>query len=288
MPVARTNAYLSTLVAVLLVAGLSTPASAQDDWIADHVSGIMQLDVTNAYFFRGIKQERHGVQIEPWAELYVNLYKSDDGLLRSASVGGGIWNSFQSERTGAVEYPQWLYETDFYPLVALKFAGGVGLTTTYYFYTSPNGAFNTTQELNFKLNWDDSEAFGKWSMQPWVNFAIETQNTSFGTHSGQGVQMGIAPTLYKTENGSFTLTAPCELGLAIHRYYETASGGENTFGYGNIGLLASFPLKFIPEGAGAWTFSIGGKYYAFSETLENVNDGKSTYPVGTASLSVAF
>jgi hypothetical protein len=54
------------------------------------------------------------------------------------------------------------------------------------------------------------------------------------------------------------------------------------------------PLSFVPEGAGAWTFSLGADYLFFSSTLEGNNSertgnrGRSTYPVGTASLAVAF
>jgi hypothetical protein len=34
--------------------------------------------------------------------------------------------------------------------------------------------------------------------------------------------------------------------------------------------------------------NLGGKYFFFSSTLEDANRGRSTYPVGTASLAVAF
>lgn len=255
----------------------------------DRVSGIFQLDVTNAYYFRGILQEREGVQLQPWTELYFNLFSAEDGFIRDVTVGGGTWLSFQSERTLATEDPQWLYEADYYPLLVIGFAGGVSLTTVYYWYDSPNGAWDeAVQELNLKLAWDDSEALGRWSMKPWVNLAIETHSTSFGPNEGQGVQLGIGPTLYAAEDESFTLTAPAEIGLAIDDYYEGASGGENTFGYGQVGLLASMPLSFVPEGAGAWTFSLGADYMFFSGRLERVNRGRSTYPVGTASLAVAF
>ncbi|MGH7287004.1 MAG: hypothetical protein ACREI8_03180 [Myxococcota bacterium] len=287
-----TTAYASTLLSGLLALGVSAPASAtDDDGFVDRISGIMQLDVTNAYFFRGILNEREGVQIQPWTELYFNLYSAEDGLIRDVTIGGGLWLSFQSERTLATEDPQWLYEADYYPLLSIGFAEGVSLTTTYYWYDSPNGAFKTVQELDLKLAWDDSEAFGRWSMQPWVNLAIETHQSTLNQdegHEGQGVQLGIGPTVYATEDESFTLTAPCELGFAINNYYEAPGGGENTFGYGSVGLLASMPLSFVPESAGAWTFSLGAEYLFLSHTLEEINRGRSTYPVGTASLSVEF
>jgi hypothetical protein len=286
-PLARFRA-LSVLMVALAIA---SPALAEDAAEEESpFSGVFQLDFTNAYYFRGILQEREGTIFQPWLELYYSLYSADDGLIRGVSVGAGIWNSFHSERTFASNGPQWLYETDLYPLVSVQFAGGVSLTTIYYLYTSPNGAFANTQELNFKLAWDDSDTFGKFAVHPWINLAIETNNQSFGPKSGEGFQIGIAPVLYASdaEKYAVTVSAPCEAGFAIDDYYENAGGGENFFGYANVGLLVSLPLSFMPENAGSWTLSASGKYYAFSETLENANRGKSTYPVGMLSLGVAF
>jgi hypothetical protein len=281
---------VTTLLVATLLFGLSMPAMAADE-PESRFSGVFQLDVTNAYFFRGILQEREGVQLQPWTELYYNLYSADDedDFLQSVTIGGGTWLSFQSERTGATEDPQWLYETDYYPLLSLGFANDVSLTTIYYFYTSPNGAFSTVQELNFKLAWDDSDALGAWSMKPWVNVAWEQVNTSFGPNNGGvGLQVGFGPTLYAAEDESFTLTAPIEAGFSIDDYYDDESGDNHGFGYASAGLLASIPLTFVPEGAGDWTFSLSGKYFFFNEILEEANRGRGTYPVGMASLGVAF
>jgi len=282
------TARVTILCSVLLAVALAVPAAVQAEAEESNFSGVFQVDVTNAYFFRGILQEREGVQIQPWLELYYSLYSSDDGFLRNVTVGGGTWLSFQSERTLATQDPQWLYEADYYPIVSLGFAGGVSLTTIYYFYTSPNGAYSTVQELNHKLAWDDSEALGAWSMAPWVNLAVETENTSFGSKSGVGLQAGIGPTLYAAENESFTLKLPVEAGFSIDDYYESSDGGNNGFGYASAGLLASIPLSFVPEGAGAWSVNLGAKYFVFNEILDSANRGRGTYPVGTASLAVAF
>jgi hypothetical protein len=281
------TARSTTLIAVVLALGLSAPAVAEDE-PESRFSGIFQLDTTNAYFFRGIKQEREGIIFEPWTELYYSLYSSEDGFLRDVTIGGGMWMSWHSKRTLADQDPQWLYETDYYPLISLGFAEGVTLTTTYYFYTSPNGAFTTAQELNFKLAWDDSEALGAWSMQPWINVAIEVENTAFGPDEGTGIQAGVAPTLYAAENESFTLTAPVEVGLSAEDYYEGSDGKNHEFGYASAGLAASIPLTFVPEGAGSWSLGLAAKYYAFNDILDKANHDRSTYPVGTLSLSVEF
>jgi hypothetical protein len=288
--------------AAALAFGLAAPALAdetaetesattEDGGFLSRFSGMIQSDFTNVYFFRGILQERDGFIAQPWGELYFSAYSSETGFLRDVTFGAGVWASFHTEETLAEHGPHSLYETDWYPLISLSFAHNISLTTTYFFYTSPNGAFQTAQELNFKLAWDDSETFGRWAVGPYVNFAVETHNTAFGPNEGSGVQMGIGPTLFTLFEGSdmpVTFTAPIELGLAIDDYYEEEDGDENTFGYLNFGLSASVPLAFIPEGAGAWSFTLTGKGWYLSNTLAEANRGRSLYPQFIASLGVEF
>jgi hypothetical protein len=271
---------------LLLALSLAAPAVAQEEE-SSWFSGAFQLDVTNAYFFRGILQEREGVIIQPWLELYANLYSSEDGFLRDFTIGAGSWNSFHSERTGASDTMGWWYESDYYPLISMDFAGGLSALIVYYWYDSPNNAFNVVQEANIKLMWDDSE-YLPFSFAPWVNLAVETSRTSFGSDEGVGLQAGVAPTLFAAEDESFTLTLPVEVGLSIDDYYERASGGENAFGYFNAGFAANIPLGFVPEGAGEWYVNLSAKYFFFNDTLENANRGKNHYPVGMVSLGVAF
>jgi hypothetical protein len=102
------------------------------------------------------------------------------------------------------------------------------------------------------------------------------------------LQLGIGPTLYAPESGVLTLTAPVEMGLSMGDYYESSNGNKHIFGYASAGLLMNIPLSFVPEGAGSWSVNLGGKYYIFNEILETANRGRSTYPVGTASLAVTF
>ena len=288
------------LAAVLALALLAAPAVAEEDLAEAEIeeageetsrfSGALQLDITNAYFFRGILQEREGFIAQPWTELYVNLFSSEDGPIRDVTIGGGVWASWHSEKTLAEGKPSPVYEVDLYPLLSVEFPYGLTWTTIYYFYTSPNDAFASVEELNLKLEWDDSEVLGRFALAPWVNLAIETHRTSFGPFEGEGLQFGIEPTLYESESDRYplTLTLPGEIGLTIDDYYENDSGGENTFGYGSLGLLASLPITSIPEDFGAWAVSLGARYFFFSSTLEEANRGRSTYPVGTLSLGVEF
>ena len=278
IPLARATALLC------LIAPLSLALPAQAGM--DKVGGSLGVDTTNAYFYKGILQEREGIIFQPAAEITYNLFSADDGFLRDVTGSVGGWWSFHSERTGQTQGPQWLYEGDYYAGLSFGLEGGWSVGASYTFLTSPNDAFSTTQEVNVSVSWDDSDALGAWSMQPWANLTIETNRTAFGPDEGVGLQMGVEPTLYATEDESFTLTLPAELGLALDDYYENSGGGENTFGFANVGFAAAIPLSFIPESAGAWSLGLSAKYYFFSSTLEKANRGRSTYPVGMMSIGV--
>jgi hypothetical protein len=285
---------LSIVAVSLLALGLSGPASAEEEEPTgpfSRFSGSMGVDFTNAYIFRGIMQEDDGFIAQPWAELDFNVYSSETGFVRDLTIGAGVWNSFHSEETLASSSPTWLYETDWYPVVYLGLPEGFTLTTFYYFYTSPNDAFSTVQELNFKLAWDDSEALGRFALAPWVNLAIETHRTSFGPNEGVGVQMGVEPTLWSLEHDRYPVkfSFPVELGLAIDDYYENERGSENAFGYVNFGLKVSVPLAFVPKELGEWSFSVAGKGFYFSDDLAEVNDGGENWqPVVVGSFGVSF
>ncbi len=282
-PLARAAALLS-LIAPL---ALAQPAFAGWDW--DRFGGSAGVDFTNAYFYRGIYQERDGGIIQPAIEFTYNLHSSEDGALQDVTASIGGWWSFHSERTGAMQDPSWLYEGDYYAGLSFGFDGGITAGASYTFLTSPNDAFSTTQELNLSLAWDDSDALGAWSMQPWANLTIETNRTAFGPDEGFGLQLGVEPTLYTAENDCFTLTLPAQLGLALDDYYESDSGGENTLGFGTVGLAASMPLNFMPEGAGDWSLGVSGTYYHFfSSALEEANRDDNSYLVGMLSIGVDF
>ena len=289
----RSNRSLSLAVAGLLALGLSGPAAAEEEDAGplSRFSGSMGVDFTNAYIFRGIVQEDDGFIAQPWAELDYNLYSSETGFIRDVTIGAGVWNSFHSEETLAASSPTWLYETDWYPVVSLGLPAGLTLTTYYYFYTSPNDAFQTAQELNFKLAWDDSEALGRFAMAPYVNLAIETRRTAFGPNEGVGLQIGAEPTLWGSESERYpvTFTFPMEIGFAIDDYYEDARGAENFFGYFNFGLKMSVPLAFVPKELGEWSFSVAAKGFVLNDDIANAsNDGHNWQPVVVGSLGVSF
>jgi len=261
------------LVAALAAAGSPAAAAAESRF-----SGTVQLDITNAYYFRGILNEKSGFIAQPWGEAYVNLYSSEDGFLRDITAGVGFWLSIHSEETLATNSPESIYEADYYPLVSVDFAGGVNLLTTYYFYDSPNGAWDeAVQELNFKLSYDDSESLG---LAPWINIAIETFSTSLGSSSGTGIQFGVAPTFY--ENDHFSVSGAAEFGFSAGDYYEGVGSDEDAFGYANLGVGVGIPINDM------FSAAVGFKYFLFGNDLQVVNGGHGSHGVGTVSLNAAF
>jgi hypothetical protein len=265
-----------SLVAFALLAALVAPRARAEE--ESRFSAMAQIDLSNAYIFRGIMQEKRGLIAQPWGEVYANLYSSESGFLRDITAGVGVWLSIHSQETLAANQPTSVYEADYYPLVSIDFAGGVNLLTIYYFYDSPNGAWGeAVQELNLKLSWDDSELT---RLSPWVNVAVETFSTSLGSRSGSAVQLGIAPTLF--EGDDFSISAGAEVGLTIDDYYEGVDAKEDTFGYANVGLGASLPIN------DTLSASVGFKYFFFGDDLETVNDEHGGHGVVTASLSASF
>jgi len=254
------------------------------------VSLLVQNDFTTAYFFRGILQERDGFIWQPYAEVSLNLYESETGFLRGVTPGMGVWNSFQSRKTLAEHSPTNLYETDWYPFLSVDLPHGVNFTTIYWIYTSPNGAFDTVQEVELDLAWDDSEMLGRWAMNPSVGFALETDRTSFGDKRGSAVVLGVEPTLYEFESEMFPLSfsLPVQLGLSIDNYYEEPGRSNDTFGYLSWGLTGNLPIPYIPEDFGAWSIKVNGTGYYFSNPLTRANRGDRLYPVVTGSLVLEY
>ena len=95
---------LTGLGAVLVVACLAPPVSAQDPTPADHNPGSLTvtggIDFLNTYMFRGIRQDDSGLIAWPYADLAVAAFSGDGGL-KSVGVNVGIWNSLHSGPTGS-------------------------------------------------------------------------------------------------------------------------------------------------------------------------------------------
>lgn len=278
---------------------LGTPDVAEAEGASGPNHGRLSIsatsDFTTAYFFRGILQERNGFIWQPAAEAALDLWNGeDDAILQDVSLGFGVWNSFQTAKTGATgSGPSNLYETDYYPSLTLGWRGGLETSVTYNIYTSPNGAFLTTHEVALGLGYDDSDLLGAWALSPTATFAFETENTSFGDGEDGYAEFGIEPSVALSlpfdPAGDYPVTAsfPLAVGISLYDYYDDGVDND-TFGFFSFGIATNVPLAFIPEDFGAWSAGLGINVLVMNDTLKAINSGDNPYPVGTASIAMEY
>ncbi len=288
---------MAILVSTLAVAGLflhTSPAQAAEEAKGPNrgnVSVSLGVEFPTAYFFRGILQEDRGFIAQPFLEANIKVYEGD-APLNSVSAKLGIWNSFQSQNPVPVGDPQSWYEADLYGGVTFGLFDKLQAGVIYTAYTSPNGAFDTYQEIAFKFAFDDSKLLGPFALSPSILVAVELDGQADAGRGDEGVylQLGIQPGFKLFEDAKYpiSVTFPMTLGLGFDDYYELNTGNNNTFGYFDLGLVASVPLSFIPAAYGAWEIHAGVHFLFLGDNLEAVNRGDSFEAVGTFGLSMVY
>jgi len=269
---------------------VNAPAYAQNDPNPGNLTFIGNADFTNAYMFRGIRQDDTRVIVQPSAELDIALQSADTGL-KSTSLNIGTWNSLHTGNAGLRSSESGLgcacdklwYESDFYTTLAFGFTPGA-LGITYTAYTSPNAGFNSVKEVMFKFGADDSAALGKAALHPWVIAAFEFDadnghQADGGPNGGAGkyLELGVSPG-YSFSKGS--LAVPVKVGLSMSDYYQLNEGTparpnwvDHKFGYFSLAGIATVPIGGISS-YGAWNVHAGVEYQRLGDTTKafNVND----------------
>ena len=268
----------------------ASAALAQDDApdAADPNTGAIRVtggvDLTTAYFFRGYLQEDQGLIVQPYANLYFDVAEG-------VSAYVGTWNSVHEEQTGADPGTtgQW-YENDVYAGVDFTLGESFTLGAIYTAYTYPGGAFDTVEEIGFKLAWDDTGKTGlNIALKPYAAIYFETDDDN-GTEDTY-LELGIAPTVYTFNEDSdapIALSVPVTLGLSIDDYYFDDTGDDELLGYGSIGIAASMPLP-MPDKFGDWTLNGSVTLLQlFADGLEAVNNGDNTEIIAKLGVSFAY
>jgi hypothetical protein len=240
------------------------------------------LDVPTKYIFRGINQEPGDSKLTlfPYGDLGIAFY-SGEGAIKSASVNFGVWNALLTGTSG-LDGPQdkLHYEEDFYTTLTLGFDKGLSLATTYTAYTSPNGMFNTVQEILFKVS-----KSGMLAPYGLIAFELEGQADA-GLSKGTYLELGVAPS-WPLADGKVTLAVPTKLGLSLNDYYEGVDG-DSTFGYFQIGGLVTLPLSSATSKFGAWNLHGGLDVYALGDTTKAFNNGDGGKVVASIGIGVVY
>jgi len=294
------SALLLAACGLLLV--VNAPAYAQNDPNPGNLTLIGNLDFTNAYMFRGIRQDDTRVIAQPSAEIDIALQSANSGL-KSTSLNFGTWNSLHTGDAGLESFSSGLgcacdklwYESDFYATLAFAFTGG-GLGVTYTAYTSPNAGFNNVKEVMFKFGGDDSAALGKAALHPWVIAAFEFDagnghQADGGLHAGKYLELGVSPG-YSASKAS--VTVPVKVGLSMGDYYELNEGTaarpdfvDHAFGYLSIAGIVTVPLKGTTP-YGAWNLHAGVEYQHLGTTTEAFNNGKANKGIVSAGIGFTY
>ncbi len=299
MKTARTRSarWLISAVALMMLGGVA-PEVAHAQSNSANISGNVGLDFSNAYFYRGIRQEREGLITQPYGDLSWSLFDDPDADgLESIAFSLGIWNSLHTGPTGsgtsssATHVRSW-YESDFFTGVTLgldNWEAGI----TYTAYMSPNDAFSSISELSFSLAMDDSELLGAFAMNPHIVLAIEIDGQADGGDSeGVYFQVGVEPSM-DLPNGAASVSFPITLGLSMSNYYENGAPligptFSNAFGFFGIGASVAYPIPNTPEGYGDWEISGGFNLLTLGDYLEFLNESDGVQAVGVFGVNIGF
>jgi hypothetical protein len=265
------------------------PAQTAVDTNPGKVSLVATYDFTNAYMFRGLRQDDTRVIMFPFAEARVDLHDDDDGVT-DVALRIGSWNSLNTGAAGA-EGPSgklW-YESRFYSGVDFTFGTGIMAGGAYTAYPSPNNSFSTVKELSFRVAADERSTYGGFALRPHALVAMEFDTSpglgqaDGGLNGGTYLELGIAPGL--NESG-FAVAFPVRVGLSLDDYYELA-GVDHKFGYLSLGAIASVPLTGSTT-YGSWDVHGGFEFQSLGDTPEAFNRGDQSKVIGTIGIGFSY
>jgi hypothetical protein len=249
------------------------------------ITGDIGINQVSQYVTRGVILENQGSISQPYADLYIRVYKgADTDILNKVQLNIGTWDSFQHRRTdegsaeghpGISSTPNW-YESDFTGGITATLFKNLSVTPSYFCFTSPNDAFKTFQGLNLKVAYDDTDLLKAFALHPYFQILWELDNKA-GTGPSQGVyyELGIAPGAAIPGVKDLSFTVPVTAGFGTHNFYGAvgSDGGtyQDNFGYLSVGFDLSYSLSFVPKCFGTWTANAAVTYYYLGNVLADFN-----------------
>jgi hypothetical protein len=265
----------------MLLTLASAPASAQGDAPNQGaISVTTGIDFPTVYFFRGIRQETDPkLTTFAFGDIGIALYSDDNG--RSVGVNFGVWNSLHTGSSGSDVPDKGIhYEEDFYASLSLGVGGGVTVAPTFTAYTSPNDSFGTVKELSVRFAHDSTFA-------PYALVAFELSGQADGgSDEGTYLELGIGPS-WALGGSAATVGIPVKIGLSLKDYYEGA-GGDEKFGYVDVGVLFTAPMTGIPSRFGSWNVHGGVNFLGFGDTTKAINNGDGGQVIGSVGIGMSY
>lgn len=229
--------------------------------------------------------------MQPYTDLSVLAHEDESATV---SLNFGTWSSVHGD-TGTAGASAGLpnyYELDLYTGVTVD-VGSLSFRALYIAYTSPSDAFDTVQELDFTVSWDDSESplIGGVPASPYATVAFEIgSDAADGGDAGAYLELGVAPSHTYGEGvaaSGLTLSLPVTLGLSLYEYYEDSSGDNDVFGFFDIGVDASYPLP-VDAGFGEVEVTAGLHGLFLGDNASAFNSGDEAELVFLFGISASF
>lgn len=239
---------------------------------------VLGFDWTNAYFYRGIRQEDEGFIVQPYAGVSFDAYQGQEWAF---SVDLSTWSSFQDNDTGVADpgsgdlTDSW-YESDLVIGGTLTH-GNWSVAGTYSWFTSPSDAWDTMEQVDVTVDFDDSEAMGEWKLQPSATLTLETDNAIDGQDEGLGLQLGVTPGFEKSVAGieGVTIEFPLTVALSLDDYFQDSTGEDEFFGSFTAGVRATVPLD-VDAKLGSWSLTASANFLVLGDTAQEFNDDEDT------------
>lgn len=263
-----------------MLAGLAHSSSGQE--AKSRVNALMNFEFSDKYLTpRGMIVHDDGLTFQQLTLGLFNLYKGDS-FINDVTLVGGVWNDFSTEGVsehapfGSNPKTHWV-EIDPIAGVSLGIAKGLTLSVTYTAFNMEILDIGTSQHLETKLAFDDSPYLKAFALHPYFLYWQELEEKATaarvpyivyrgepGPDSSYYFELGIAPS-YTFENIGLKLEAPIRALFPDSDFYGEYYAESSTLGLYEVGLKASIPLKFMPEGYGNWGFHAGFRYMSFED-----------------------
>jgi hypothetical protein len=247
---------------------------------------------------RGMMVHDEGLTIQPLLLAFVNLYKGD-GFIDSAKIVGGVWNDYSTYPV-AINAPYGSQPRTHWTEIDPIFGVSVGLLkhftldVTYTAFVEQILNIGTSNHLDTKLSFDDSEYLKAFALHPFFEYwqeltgkatdadvpeAVFGPSRQSASHPAPGssyyLNVGIDPqyTFGPQVLGGMKIEAPCSVLLPDTRFYGTYYGASNTVGLFELGLKATVPITCIPANYGHWSIHAGFNYFNFVDNnLYHLNE----------------
>jgi len=232
------------------------------------------VDVYSEYWFRGITQENEGGIVQPYGEVSISLVDTDN---LGADLYAGTWNSWHFDNPSSQGNGNFWFESDLYAGVALDLAGRFGADISYINLYNPAGGGSFAEEIDLGLSFDDAGLWGEsdFALSPSVTLAHEIDGGSdSGNNEGTYFEVGLSPGFDLNPNAEkpVSLSVPVTPGFSVSDYYEDGMGNDDTFGFLDIGAVASMPLTAPESAYGQWEASVGVHYITLGDSAAQIGN----------------